>query len=87
VQLQLFILAYNLANFMRRLCLPKARSQPGEKGRGSIASFQVESFASTDRRGFWGLRRTARMSRGLLQGSEMDIDKQVPWMYYWRQER
>jgi len=25
--------------------------------------------------------------RGLLQGSEMEIDNQVPWIYYWRQER
>jgi len=39
------------------------RSQIMRTIRGSIASFRVESLASADRRGFWGLRCTARMSR------------------------
>ncbi len=42
--------------------VPQLR-QSGEKDRGSIAFFRVESLSSADRRGFWGLWCTACMSR------------------------
>jgi len=48
-----------------------------------MTSLVMESFANVDGRGFQEQRYTARMSRGLLQGSEMNIDNQVPDIYYW----
>ncbi len=44
--------------------------------------FVMKSFANVDRRGFQEQRYTACMARELLQGSEMSIDNQVPWIYY-----
>jgi len=62
-----------------RLSTPvRASRQSGEKDRGSIAFFQVESFASADSRGFWGLQSMPSLSKGLMQDSQREVDNQVP---------
>ncbi len=47
-----------------------------------MTSFVMESFANVGGRGFEEQRYTARSWRRLLQGSVVEIDDKVPWMYY-----
>jgi len=54
---------------------PRRYRQPGEKDRGSIASFRAESLAGAD------ILRILRAA-GLRDGPETVIDNQVPYTYY-----
>ena len=47
-----------------------------------MTSLVMESFANVDGRGFQEQRYTARTWKGLLQGSVVEIDSKVPWVYY-----
>ena len=47
-----------------------------------MTSFVMESFTNVDGQGFQEQRYTAHSWRRLLQGPVVEIDNQVPWIYY-----
>jgi len=45
----------------------------------TLSRFEIEALVTEDSRGCGALLAC----RGLLQGSEREIDNQIPWIYYW----